>query len=133
MFLVEILYLVQVQQHASRGEEGVQLVDYLFDVGDAGGGGVELAQRAVGALGDYPGHGGLAGAGGAVEYHVGYLAAVHYAPEHAVFSQDMWLAHHVLQTVGPYFVCKRLVHLRSLSSKSRALPGQSGLRDKCRL
>ena len=110
LFFVEILDLVQIEQHAAGGQHGVKLGDDLLDVGNAGGGGVELSQGAVGALGDNAGHGGLAGAGGAVEDHVGDLPALHNAAQHPVPAQNMALAHHIVQGFGSYLVCQRLVH-----------------------
>ena len=95
---------------AAGGQHGVKLRDDLLDVGNAGGGGVELSQGAVGALRDNAGHGGLAGAGGAVEDHVGDLPALHNAAQHPVPAQNMALAHHIVQGFGSYLVCQRLVH-----------------------
>ena len=86
LLFVEILYLVEIEKHAAGGEEGVKLIDDLFYIGDARGRRVELAQRAVGALGDDARDGGLARPGGAVEYHVWYLAALDDAAEHTVFA-----------------------------------------------
>ena len=110
LFFVEILDLVQIQQHTSGGQQRIQLVDDALDVRDSGGGGVELAQAPVGSLGDDARHRGLSGAGGAVKNHIGDLAALHDAAQQTVGAENMPLPYHVLQGLGPNLVCQRLVH-----------------------
>ncbi len=122
LFLVEILDFVQVQQDAPRGQEGVQLVDDGLDVGDARRGGVEPAQGAVGPLRDNPGHSGFPRTGGAIENHVGNVAAFNNAAEEATLPQNMALSHHFVQAGGADFIGQGPVHT---GRTSFPLPGHT--------
>ena len=112
LLFVEILDLIEIQQHAAGGEHGVQLRDYLLDVGDTGGRRVELAQTAVSALGDDARDGGFPRAGGAVEYHVWYLPALDDTPQHTAGTKYMLLPDNVVKTVRAYLVCQWFIHER---------------------
>ena len=113
LLFVEILYLVEVQQHAAGGQQRVELGDDLLYIGKPGGRRVQLAQGAVRFFGDNACDGGLSRARRTVEYHVGYAAAFDYAPQQAALPEYMSLADNIIEAVRPYFVCERLVHLRS--------------------
>ena len=63
LLFVEILDLVQINQRAIGGEEGVQLVDDGLDIRDARSRGVQVIQLAVGLLYDDGRDRGLAHAG----------------------------------------------------------------------
>ena len=110
LLFIEILDLVEVQKHAARCEEGVQLVDDLLDVGDARGGGVELSEGAVGALRDDAGYCCFARARGAVEDHVRDLPALHDAAQKPALAEDVPLAHHIVKRFRADLVRKRLIH-----------------------
>ena len=135
LLFVEILDLVEIEQHSAGSEEGVQLVDNLLDIPDAGRGGVELSEGTAGALGNDAGHRGLARAGGTVKNHIGDGAAEDYAPQHAVFPQNMLLPDHIVQGGRPDLVCKwfisdihvHLIH-RSFHCGHPFSPPGSGLR-----
>lgn len=81
----------------------------------------------VGALGDDVGHRGLARPRGAVEDQVGHVAAFNDAAQQAVLSQNVLLAHHLVQGFGPYFVGKRPVGHGAifLSVKIMSIPFQA--------
>ena len=114
LLLVEILYLVQIEQHAVGGQHGIKAVYNGLDVAYPGGSGVELMQAALCLFSYDIGHGGLAHAGWAVEYHIRYLAAFDDAAQHTVFAKDMLLTHHLVQRPGPYLVRQRSVHRLTL-------------------
>ena len=114
LLLVEILDLVQVEQHAVGGQQGAHLLHHVPDVRQGGGGGVEPPQGSARLLGDDVGHGGFSGAGGAVEHHVGDLSAVDDPAEQAVLPQNVALAQHLVQGLRADAVRQRLVHTRSL-------------------
>ena len=109
LLLVEVLDLVQIEQHALRREEGIELVDDGLYIRDAGGGGVQAAQRPVRPLGDDPRDGGLARAGGSVEDHIGYASAVRDAAQHTVRAEDMLLPGYIVEGLGPQLICQRAV------------------------
>ena len=58
------------------------------------------------ALGDDGGDGGFAGAGGAVEDHVGGGPALDEPPQQGAGAQQVLLSRHLIQGLGPYFVCQ---------------------------
>ena len=104
LLFVEVLDLVQVEEHPVGGQHGADVLDDVLDVGDGGSCGVQTVQRPVGAPGNDVGHGGLAGARGTVEHQVGDGAAVDNPAQQAVPPQDMALAHHLIQGLGPDLV-----------------------------
>ena len=73
----------------------------------------EPAQGPARALGDDVGHGGLAGAGGAVEHHIGDLPALNHPAQQAVPAQNMALPQHLVQALGADSVRQWLVHTGS--------------------
>ena len=101
LLFVEGLNLVQIQQHPVRGHEGVQLGHDLLDVSRGGGGGIQLEQGPVGLLRNDVGNGGLSGAAGAVEDHVGDLPGVDEPPQHRALAQNMLLSEHLVQGCRP--------------------------------
>ncbi len=109
LFFIEVLNLIQIQQHAARRQEGVQLVDDAFDVGNPGGGGVQLAQAALGPLGDDARDGGFPGPGRPVENHVRRTPALHDPPQQAVPAENMLLSDHVVQAPRPDLIRQRLI------------------------
>ena len=121
LLLVEVLDLVQVQQHAPRGHQRAHLSDDVLDILERGGGGVEPVEGAVGLPGNDVGNGGLAGAGGAVEDHVGVRPFLDEPAQQGVGAQQMPLAHHLLQGLGTDTVRQGAVHRRSLPFQDRAL------------
>ena len=118
LFFVEVLDLVQVQQHPFRGHEGADVRHDILDVGDGGGGGVEPVEGPVGPLGDDVGHRGLACPRRAVEDQVGYIAPLDDPAEQAVLAQNMPLPHHIVQGLGPYFIRQRAVRHKNTPFQS---------------
>ena len=117
LLFIEILDLIQVEQHPVGRQQGVNISDDLPNVRNGGGGGVEPVQGAVGLIGDDVGHCGLAGAGRAEKDHVGHLTALDDAAQNPVLAQDVALPHHVLQGLRPNFIGQRTVlHLCRLLS-----------------
>ncbi len=78
------------------------LGDDATEVGDAGGDGRERDEAGVRALGDDAGEGGLAGAGRAPEDDRGELPGLDEASQQLAFSDDVLLAHVVVQGAGPH-------------------------------
>ena len=64
----------------------------------------------MGLFRDDVGHGGLAGAGGAVEHHVGVGPGVDQAAQHPAWGQKMALAHHLIQCFGADLIRQRAMH-----------------------
>ena len=110
LLFVEVLYLVEIEQHAAGGEHGVQLGDDGLYVVQRGVGGVQPAEGALRALRYYVRNGGLAGAGGAVEHHVRHLAGFYHPAEQPARAKYVLLAHHLVEGGGAYLVCQRPVH-----------------------
>ena len=76
LLLVEILDLVEIEQHAVQALEGVEGGYNLFDIGGGGSGAVELLERTVGDPRDIGRKGRFADAGRPVEYQVGDRTAL---------------------------------------------------------
>ena len=106
LLLVEILDLVQVQQHPVGGQHGVHVRDDGLHILQRRGGGVQVVQGLFRALGNDGGDGGFAGAGGAVEDHVGGGPALDEPPQQGAGAQQVLLPRHLIQGLGPYFVCQ---------------------------
>ena len=100
LLLVEVLDLIQIEQHPLRGHQGADLPHDLLDVGNGCRGGVQPVQGAVGALGDDVGHRSLSRARGAVEDQIGHVPALDHPAQQALLSQYMLLSHHFIQTGG---------------------------------
>ena len=75
-------------------------VQHRLDVAGGGGGAVELVQLHAAACRDDAGHSGFANAGGAVEDHVGDLAAFDRAAENLIFAEKMLLSADFIQSCG---------------------------------
>ena len=97
LFFVEILDLVQVQQHAAPVVDAVQIGDDGLDVRGGGRGAVELAYFFVGQPGGDLRHRGLSGAGGTVEDQVRQLAGLQDVAQRLVFADQVPLSDHVVQ------------------------------------
>ena len=115
LLFVEVLDLVQIQQHAARRQQRPHVPDDALHILKGGGGGVELVQRAVGPFGDDVGNGGLPGPGGTVKDHVGVCALLNEPAQQGVGPQQMFLPHHLVQPLRPDPVRQRMVHGRSRS------------------
>ena len=100
LLLVEVLNLVQIEQHPIGGQHGADVLDDVLDIRDGGRGGVEPVEGPVGAPGDDVGHRGFAGTGGAIKDQVGDVSALDDAAQQAVFPQNMALPHHLVQALG---------------------------------
>ena len=100
LLLIEGLDLVQVQQNAVGGHEGIQLGHDLLDIGGGGCGGVQLIESTVGLLGDDIGNGSLARAAGTVKDHVGDLPGIDKPAQHRALAQDMLLSIDLIQRLG---------------------------------
>ena len=109
--LVEVLDLIQVQQHPIGGNEGADIPHDVPDILGAGGGGVEPVQGAAGPLGDDIGHRSLSHAGGAVEDHIGVAAAVDKPAQQAAGAQQVLLPHHIVQRLRPDAVSQWLFQI----------------------
>ena len=107
LLLVEVLDLIQIQQNAIRGHHGIHVGDDGLDIRQAGGGGVEMVQRLLRPLGDDVGNGGLSRAGRAVEDQIGFGPVFDQAAQQRALAQQMLLPCHLVQCLGPYFVCQR--------------------------
>ena len=86
LLFIEILDLVQIQQHAVRRKERVELSVDLLDVGRGRGRRVELAQLSLRFLRDQVRNGRLARAGRTVEDHVRHRTAFNDPAQQPVFS-----------------------------------------------
>ena len=92
LLFVERLDLVQIEQYPVGGQHCVQLGDNRLDIRRGGRGGVELEQLALGLFGNDIRHGGLPGAGGAVEDQIWHRAGFNDPPQNGPLAQDMVLA-----------------------------------------
>ena len=101
LLFVEVLDLIQIQQHAAGSHQRAHVPDNALHVLKGGGGGVELVEGPVGAFGDDVGDGGLPGARGAVEDHVGVGALFDEPAQQGVPAQQMLLSDDLVQTLGP--------------------------------
>ena len=118
LFFIEILDLVQIEQHSLGSQEGVQLIHNGFDIAEGSGGGIEPVELPVGLPGDDTGQSGFAHAGGAVEDHVGNMPVFDQAAKNAVRADQMALAHHIVQGLGAQPVCQRFVHVSPVPPRS---------------
>ena len=91
LLFVEILDLVEIQKHAVRREEGVQLGVDLLDIGGGRRSRVELAQLALRFFRDQVRDRRLARAGRPVEDEIRHAAGFDDAAQKAVFAQNMLL------------------------------------------
>ena len=107
LLLVEILYLIQVQQDTVGGHHGVHIRHDILHILEGCGGCVEGVQRLFRLPGDNVGHGGLSGAGGTVENEVGIGAVLDQAAQQRPLAQQVLLSGHVVKRLGPYLVCQR--------------------------
>ena len=87
LLFIKGLDLIQVQQNAVGGHKGIQLGYDVLDIRCGGRGGVQLVECPVGLLGYDLGDGGLAGAAGAVEDHVGNIAGLDQTAQNRVLSK----------------------------------------------
>ena len=110
LFLVEVLNLIQIQHHPFRGQQCAHIGGDGLDIRQRRRGGIEAVERPVNAGGGNLRHGGLSGAGGAVEDQVGDGSPLDDPPQHAPLPQDMPLPGHFVQGFGAKLVCQRLVH-----------------------
>ena len=110
LLFVQVLDLVQIQQDAARPRQRADVLEHRLDVAGAAGGAVELVEGHAAVLRNDAGHGGLAGAGGAVEDHVGDAAALDGAAEHPPRSQQMLLPAHIRQRFGTQALRKWFIH-----------------------
>ena len=110
LLLVEVLDLVQVQQHAAGGHHGPHIPDDVLDVLEGGGGGVELVEGAVGPLGNDVGDGGLPGTGGAVEDHVGVGPLLNEPAQQGVGAQQMLLTHDLVDGLRADTIRQGTIH-----------------------
>ena len=86
LLFVEILDLVQIQQHAVRREKRVELGVDLLDVGRGRGRRVELAQLSLCFLCNQVRNRRLARAGGPIKNHIRHSAAFNDPAQQPVFS-----------------------------------------------
>ena len=110
LLFVEILDLIQIEQHALRGQQSIQFGHHTLDIGGGGRGGVELHQSAVGLVGDDLSQRGFAHTGGAVKDHVGDVTAFQNTAQQAARANDVLLSHHIVQLQRPDLVCQGLIH-----------------------
>ena len=61
-------------------------------------------------MGDDIGNGGFSRAAGTVENHIGNIPGFNQAAQYGPLSQNMLLAHHLIQGLRPQQVCQRLIH-----------------------
>ena len=120
LLFVEILDLVEVQQHAVRREERVELGVDLPDVRRRGRRRVEPEQLPPRLRGDQVGHRGLSGAGRAVENQVRDFLRFDDPAQKAVRAQDVLLPADVLQTFRAELVRQGLIHGPRLLFSERA-------------
>ena len=98
LLFVEILDLIQIQQDAAGGQQRPHIRDDVLHVLQGRRGGVQAVQRLVGLFRDDVGHGGLAGAGGAVEHHVGVSPGIDQAAQNTAGRQQVPLTHDFIQS-----------------------------------
>ena len=118
LFFVEILDLVQIEQHPLGRKKGVQLIHNGFDIAEGSGGGIEPVELPVGLTGDDAGQSGFSHAGGAVEDHIGNVPIFNEAAKNTVGADQMALAHHIVQGLGAQTVCQRFVHVSPVPPRS---------------
>ena len=97
LLFIEVLDLVQIQQHAARGQERSHIGNDVLDILQRRRGGVEAVQCLLRPLRNDVGNGGLTGAGGTVKDHIGVGAALNQAAKHRTGGQNMALSHHLVQ------------------------------------
>ena len=122
LLFVEVLDLVQVQQHAAGGHHGPHIPDDVLDVLEGGGGGVELVEGAVGSLGDDVGDGSLPGTGGAVEDHIGVGPLLNEPAQQGVGAQQMLLTHDLVDGLRADAVRQGTIHRGPSFPSSNAPP-----------
>ena len=110
LLLVEVLDLVQVQQHTAGRQQRSHVADDVLDVLEGRRGGVETVQGLLCPLRNDVGDGGLPRAGGPVEDHVGVGAALDQAAEHRAGGQDVALSHHLVQCLGADLIRQGTLH-----------------------
>ena len=98
LLFVEILDLIQIQQDAAGGQQRPHIRNDVLHVLQGRRGGVQTVQRLVGPFRDNVGHGGLAGAGGTVEHHVGVGPGVDQAAQNTAGRQQVPLTHNFIQS-----------------------------------
>ena len=125
LLFVKGLNLIQVQQHTVGGHQRIQLAGDLPNVRCGGRSGVELIEGPVGLLGDDIGNGGFSRAAGTVENHIGNIPGFNQAAQYGPLSQNMLLAHHLIQGLRPQQVCQRLIHHMPPFSVKKGLPNIS--------
>ena len=110
LLFVQVLDLIQIQQDAPCPCQCADVLQHCLDIPGAAGGAVELMQGHAAVLGNDPRHGGLAGAGGSVEDHIGNVPAFDGAPEHPSRCQQMLLPADIRQCFGAQALRQRLIH-----------------------
>ena len=84
--------------------------DDVLDVLEGGGGGVEAVEGLVGPFRHDVGDGGLAGAGGAIEHHVGLSPTLDQAAKHRAGGQQVPLANNLVQCFGAELIRQGALH-----------------------
>ncbi len=106
LLFIEILDLVQIQEDPLRGQQGPHLGDHILHIRQRRIGGIEPMEGPVGPSGNDIGHRGLSGAGGTIENQIGDGPSLNDAAQESAFAQNMLLAHHLIQILGPYLICQ---------------------------
>ncbi len=81
LLFVEVLYLVQIKQHAVNAVQGVGVGYNVLDIGNGRGGTVQLVKLHMGIFGNYACNGCFTHSGTAVKYHVRYLSVFDYTAQ----------------------------------------------------
>ena len=110
LLFIEILNLIQIQQHPARGQQSPNVGHDVLYILQGRRGGVQTVQGLVGLFRDDIGNGGLAGAGGTVEHHIGVGPALNQPSEYSAGSQQVALSHHFLQCFGTYLIRQGTAH-----------------------
>ena len=87
LLFVEILDLIQIQQDAAGGQQRPHIRDDVLHVLQGRRGSVQAVQSLVGLFRNNVGHGGLTGARGTIEHHVGIGPSVDQAAQNTAGSQ----------------------------------------------
>ena len=98
LLLVEILDLIQIQQDAAGGQQRPHIRNDVLHVLQGRRGSIQAVQGFMGLFRDDVGHGGLAGAGGTVEHHVGVGPGVDQAAQNTAGRQQVPLTHNFIQS-----------------------------------
>ena len=118
LLFIEILDLIEIEQNAVGRHHGIHIGNDGLHILQGRGGGIEVIEGLIGALGDDVGDGGLSCAGRAVEDKVCLCAVLDQAAQQCALAQKMLLSCHFFKALGTDFVCQRAHRITSKISSA---------------